>query len=505
MSLVTHSFDLDITPGAIPRIVNVSEYDENREYTVTLRKDGVTWAAPSGTTATIEGTLAGHPFSVEATVSGNTVTFSLDESMTAYAGDAWTKIKLTKDGKPVQTCAFILRNDRAGAEADAILHAPGFQEQINEGVAAYFDNDPPFFELPSGGQSGQALLSDGEGGAKWGEAQGGGSGLTDDVKQALLDCFENVAWINKQGQSYYNALYAALYPPSNLVSISATFNQGSAVIYDTDPLNTLKQYLTVTAHYDDSTTGVVTNYTLSGTMAAGTSTITVLYNGKSTNFTVTVTEHNPLPSGYTKVNYLENTSTSAIQLPVKLGSSVKNTIKAKVYADTNPSSGAGYGHTICGCGQAFSSSSWGTKYQLYLYHSSSVAGRISEAMFPDGTNNRIDLNGDYYGTIVELESVIQTTTPKRTLSSGSDSVTTDYTTGDAFNYDLCLFTNIIAGYQDTRSAFIGRIYSFSLEKDDSEVLNLVPCYRDSDNKPGMYDLISNTFLTNSGGGEFTWG
>lgn len=116
-----------------------------------------------------------------------------------------------------------------------------------------------------------------------------GSGLTEEVKQALLDCFENVAWINDQGQTYYDALEAALYPPANLVSISAVFTQGSAVIYDTDSLDTLKQYLVVTANYDDSSMQTVTDYTLSGTLTSGTSVITVSYSGKTTTFNVTVT------------------------------------------------------------------------------------------------------------------------------------------------------------------------------------------------------------------------
>lgn len=36
-------------------------------------------------------------------------------------------------------------------------------------------------------------------------------------------------------------------------------------------------------------------------------------------------------------------------------------------------------------------------------------------------------------------------------------------------------------------------------------IHLYPCYRKSDNKPGMYDLVSGTFYTNSGSGEFTVG
>ena len=81
-------------------------------------------------------------------------------------------------------------------------------------------------------------------------------------------------------------------PAKPVSSIEAVFTQGSAVIYDTDSLNVLKQYLVVTATYEDSTTGIVTNYILSGTLEEGTSTISVYYKGKADTFDVTVT-HKP--------------------------------------------------------------------------------------------------------------------------------------------------------------------------------------------------------------------
>lgn len=115
------------------------------------------------------------------------------------------------------------------------------------------------------------------------------SGLTDEAKQALLACFQNVAWINASGQTYYDALETALYPPANLSSISAVYTQ-SGTVYNTDSLDSLKADLVVTAHYSDSTTATVTNYVLSGTLTVGTSTITVAYGGKTTTFSVTVTD-----------------------------------------------------------------------------------------------------------------------------------------------------------------------------------------------------------------------
>lgn len=117
---------------------------------------------------------------------------------------------------------------------------------------------------------------------------GGGTGLSDEAKQALLACFQQVAWIGDDGQDYYDALENALYPPNNLVSISAVYTQ-SGTVYDTDTLNSLKSGLVVTATYSDQTTGTVTAYTLSGSLEVGTSIITVSYGGKTATFTVTVT------------------------------------------------------------------------------------------------------------------------------------------------------------------------------------------------------------------------
>ena len=167
MTLVNQTLKLEITPGGVPPKLHVTEYDENMQVTAQLFQRGQYYEIPSGTTAKVEGTLAGHPFSADATVDGSNVTFELTKSMTAYAGRAWTKIKLTKDGKPVSTCGFWLECDRAGVEAVDVIQSSGFQEQINQGVAEYFDNDPPFFEVPPNGQAGQILVSDGNGGGSW--------------------------------------------------------------------------------------------------------------------------------------------------------------------------------------------------------------------------------------------------------------------------------------------------------------------------------------------------
>lgn len=110
----------------------------------------------------------------------------------------------------------------------------------------------------------------------------------DYIKEALLELFKHVAYIDDKGQQYYNALANALYMEAGVTSITAVFNQGENVILDTHSLDSLKQYLTVTAHFEDGTSNVVTAYTLSGLITAGTQTITIEYHNKTTTFNVTV-------------------------------------------------------------------------------------------------------------------------------------------------------------------------------------------------------------------------
>ena len=50
-----------------------------------------------------------------------------------------------------------------------------------------------------------------------------------------------------------------------------------------------------------------------------------------------------------------------------------------------------------------------------------------------------------------------------------------------------------------------KLYYFKIWENDELVMNLVPCYRKADNEIGMYDTITNTFLTNQGTDIFVKG
>lgn len=64
------------------------------------------------------------------------------------------------------------------------------------------------------------------------------------------------------------------------------------------------------------------------------------------------------------------------------------------------------------------------------------------------------------------------------------------------------------GGSSSASRIAGRLYGLKIyDKDNNNQLvrNFVPCYRNSDKEIGLYDLISNTFFTNEGTGDFTYG
>lgn len=69
-------------------------------------------------------------------------------------------------------------------------------------------------------------------------------------------------------------------------------------------------------------------------------------------------------------------------------------------------------------------------------------------------------------------------------------------------YLFCMNVNATAGYHGA-----SRIYSYKrFNNSTNEVYQeLVPCYRTQDNVAGMYDLVSESFLTNAGSGTFVVG
>lgn len=188
-----------------------------------------------------------------------------------------------------------------------------------------------------------------------------------------------------------------------------------------------------------------------------------------------------LPAEYQEVEYLESTGTQFIDLGVYANQDSIMVCDVKlVRNNTQFYYGGGNGYAD----NTFECYYWNPNVQfntsnLYIYLN-----------IPDIPNNeKIRI----YHSYNEFKLI---------YNDGEIARTTEWTAPFQTDYTICLFalhrqagmlcgTPIIYGAKYYQGARLTR--------------DCIPCYRKSDSKPGMYDLVSGTFFTNAGTGEFTVG
>ena len=287
----TQTYTVNIRTGVVNITrVDVSQGDTGRTLVFKLYDGLIPFTPPTGSTVTIVGRKpSGLGFSETCTVSGNTAVIDTTLAMTQEAGKFPVELRIESDTRSIGTANFMMHVEPSPHPEGTTDGTTEEARTVLEQCEAYAELAQEAAEAASGDYTEiKSDVEDLEDRVEALESGGGGSGLTDAVKTALLQLAQKVAYIDDDGQDYYDDLYDALYPPADLVSISAVYTQ-SGTVYDTDALNSLKSDLVVTALMSDQTTQTITDYTLSGTLTAGTSTITVSYGGKTTTFTVTVT------------------------------------------------------------------------------------------------------------------------------------------------------------------------------------------------------------------------
>ncbi len=320
---ITRNFKLFLNAGRTgPLVIHANQYDFGEQWVFSLFTDaGIPYTPTTGAIVGIKSDNLG--IINTGTVVDGKVVINETQQMTAAPGRAIFELMI--DDSTHGTANFIVLvepkpgNNADLSESDLSL----IQEAINstnpqaiaQGVSDWMDeNLTPTTPVVDASLTVQGAAADAKATGDAIAAISQGSGLTADIKQALMDFANAVAFKGNDplGQTYIDALEDALYPPADLSSISAVYTQ-SGTVYETDSLDSLKSDLVVTAHYDDSTTETVTTYTLSGTLTEGTSTITVSYGGKTTTFTVTVSETFKIvfQSGYTRSNVSGKLETNA--------------------------------------------------------------------------------------------------------------------------------------------------------------------------------------------------
>ena len=406
-----------------------------------------------------------------------------------------------------------------------------------------------------------------------------GTGLTEEIRQALLQIARKVAYIDEHGQTYYNDLYDALYAiqavtvsptrvglttigatsqligatvPSGgtitwtssdtsvatvsdtglvtsvgygtatitassggkvatcsvvvsqaeLLYIEATYTQ-SGTVTDMDSLDSLKPDLVVTAYYDNQTSAVVTNYTLSGTLTEGTSTITVSYGGMTDTFDVTVV-HQELPAGYTKYDYLTQTGFSdsfqakAYGIWTNAQMSTDYTLEMKFFASSSAGSTGFDSPPLIGTRGGAS----GTKeIALFYKPKHNRLGYWFDGT--DSTNQPPAPSKDVLHTI-KIKPVGASATYPNNVTIDIDG--TEYDTGSAstgkmFDSWFGIFTYAISssmGITNNDVIFVGQQIGEILVTDSNgdAVYDFVPA-KDSSDRYGYYEKVGGVFYYNA--------
>ena len=192
-----------------------------------------------------------------------------------------------------------------------------------------------------------------------------------------------------------------------------------------------------------------------------------------------------LPQGYTEVEYIENTGTSTsngayLNLGLPLYDAIGNSfvITSRLKSEYYSASGYDVLDTIINS-ESVSSPYYGFSYR-YAYSTHNIELALSPS-----NHATLSTTANTDGTTSIIISC--NSTPAK------DQV------------PLGLFASYNANYNTPYRFSKATIYSLTVVKNGDTVRDLIPCKRDSDNKYGMYDLVTNAFYVSPNGNNFIGG
>lgn len=194
-----------------------------------------------------------------------------------------------------------------------------------------------------------------------------------------------------------------------------------------------------------------------------------------------ITTETPLPSGYTRMNYIESTGNQYINTGMSPNPSSVFDIDLQYvsgsYGDTN----------YFGCEN-------GSTLYFRIYWRTNLSPQLLGCLYCDNNN---------------LKGYRQSTgfTDRHTWHFDASTIKFDGETVEttavthSLNLNVILFASNMNG--SIRNYSKARLYYFE-GKDSNLHKIMIPALRTQDNKPGLYDIINNVFYVNSGTGEFQY-
>lgn len=200
------------------------------------------------------------------------------------------------------------------------------------------------------------------------------------------------------------------------------------------------------------------------------------YSGSGWNNVGAISGSSRVPAGYSEVEYIKNTGSSYINTTLQLCSATTNTFQVEAKLIPNRIGTQTYQNIFSCMSEA------GEPYQgfTYRYQSSAINGQFIPSN--DGSFTQVS------------------------NSDGTTSVTASSVNGLTYSHTYPL--TICCGLDSSRSPFrytSTRIYTFKVTLNNGIAADYVPTKRDSDSVYGLYDLISDSFLTSPNGNNFVGG
>lgn len=199
-----------------------------------------------------------------------------------------------------------------------------------------------------------------------------------------------------------------------------------------------------------------------------------------------VKEHYLLPSDYTLVEYIESTGTQYIDTGIV---PTNDTGVEIVYYPTNV-----------------------TASQYILGSRDGATGNIAYALNGASSRTDWDIRHDGQTTFSNVNRTNNKFNSKMILKNGRvDWSITNLDTNSsvnivASNKTVTAQKNLMLFAYNNVNIHKGlRVYSCNIYDEELVVREFVPCYRNSDNEVGLFDLVNLKFYTNKGTGEFTYG
>lgn len=200
-------------------------------------------------------------------------------------------------------------------------------------------------------------------------------------------------------------------------------------------------------------------------------------------------KYSRLPNAYQEVEYIESSGGAMMEIPYNLKGNTEMDLKI-LYTGSQTSAIGIMGNTAAGTGSVsnpkyiFTSSSSGAAV-AYYYCSAYKAVSPTFDLVEDGVV-RIETKIENGKFMIYLNGVAN-------IQSALDEVSV------TCPQNTTIFGITGGRYKDQR------VYWCRFYENGTAQVDLVPCYRISDNEIGMYDLVSGSFLTNSGSGSFSKG